>query len=152
MIRPDHRTPWGASHRRAPAAPRTCPSGRARRAPLARRVRDERGLAVPVTVTLAALVVVTAVLAATLGRLLVDQRRAASAADLSALAAATAVQAGSDGCSAAADAARRNHAALAGCEVRDQHVRVVTEVSVPLLLGREAQVHGVAVAGPVPAS
>ena len=49
-----------------------------------RRRPTEHGLAAPVVVTLTGLLVVLTVLAGVLGRLVVDQRRASSAADLAA--------------------------------------------------------------------
>jgi secretion/DNA translocation related TadE-like protein len=90
--------------------------------------RDELGLAAPLVVTLAGLLLVLALLGAGLGRLLVDQRRAASAADLAALAGASAVQHGRDACQAAAETAGRNGAELVACTVTGEQVLVRTAV------------------------
>jgi secretion/DNA translocation related TadE-like protein len=115
---------------------------------------DERGLATPVVVVLTGMLVVVSLLGASLGRLLVDQRRAASAADLAALAGAAAVQRGSDPCGAASDAASRNDAELVACDVIGEQVVVRATVvsSVPArLLGRSRPVslEAEARAGPV---
>ena len=117
---------------------------------------DERGLAAPVVVVLTGLLVVVSLLGACLCRLLVDQRRAASAADLAALAAAAAVQRGLEPCGAAREATLHNTAVLVSCSVTGEQVvvRAAVESSVPAgLLGRsravslEAEAH----AGPVTA-
>jgi secretion/DNA translocation related TadE-like protein len=109
---------------------------------------DERGLAVPIVVVLASVLLVVSLLAAVLGRLLVDQRRAAAAADLAALAGATARQHGGRGCPEAGSVARANGATLAGCTVTGMRVRVDCEVTTPALLGRVVQLHATAYAGP----
>lgn len=85
---------------------------------------DERGLAAPMVVTLGGLLVVLAVLGGGLGRLLVDQRVAAAAADLAALSGATALQHGADPCEAATRTASSNGAELVACEVDDEEVVV----------------------------
>jgi secretion/DNA translocation related TadE-like protein len=118
------------------------------------RGTDERGLAAPVVVVLTGLLLVVSLLGASLGRLLVDQRRAASAADLAALAGATAVQRGLDGCGAAREAAARNQAELVACSVTGEQVvvRAAVRSSVPGgLLGRSrtVAVEADARAGPV---
>jgi secretion/DNA translocation related TadE-like protein len=92
---------------------------------------DERGVAAPIVVTLIGLLLVLSLLGTGLCRLLVDQRRAASAADLAALAGATALQYGRDACEAAAATAGRNDAELVGCSVAGEEVRVRTAVRSP---------------------
>jgi secretion/DNA translocation related TadE-like protein len=113
------------------------------------RIRDERGFAAPVSVTLAGLLVVVTVLASAMGRLLVDQRRAAAAADLAALAAASAVQLGGHPCEAARTSAESNGARLVRCEVDGERALVESRLTSPTLLGRVVQVRATAHAGPV---
>jgi secretion/DNA translocation related TadE-like protein len=96
-----------------------------------RSSRDERGLAAPVVVTLTGMLLVLSLLGAGLCRLLVDQRRAASAADLAALSGASALQHGQDACAAAGETALRNQAALVGCSVAGDRVLVRTAVRSP---------------------
>jgi secretion/DNA translocation related TadE-like protein len=115
----------------------------------ARRSRGEAGLAAPAVVTLAGLLVVVTGLAVTGGRLLLDHRRAAAAADLAALAAATAVQHGADGCAEARRYARLNRTALTGCSVDGEVVTVRVELAAQVLLGRRVVLRADARAGPV---
>jgi secretion/DNA translocation related TadE-like protein len=119
--------------------------------------RGTRGSAAVLATTLAGLLVVVALLATVVGGAIADQRRAESAADLAALAGATAVQAGRDACVAAAQVARRNGAVLVRCvadgEVVTLSVRRPTRIGLLGLVGRLG--HGLAVtaearAGPVP--
>jgi secretion/DNA translocation related TadE-like protein len=97
---------------------------------------------------LAAVLVFVTLLAAMAGRLLVDQRRAASAADLAALAGATAVQRGAAGCPAAAATAAANGARLATCVQHADEVDVAAVIAVKLP-GRSVEVRASAHAGPV---
>ena len=90
---------------------------------------DERGLAAPLVVTLTGLLLVLTLVAGGLGRLLVDHRRVATAADLAALAGAGAVQVGGDPCVAARAIAARNAAALVSCQVSGEQVTVRTQLS-----------------------
>ena len=99
-------------------------------------------------VLLGALTVVT-LASVVLGRLLVDQRRAAAAADLAALAGAAAVQRGGEGCPAARATATDNGARLERCRVQGEEVRVTARVPSPPLLGRVVVLRAVARAGPV---
>ena len=122
---------------------------------MTRRVADQRGLAAPFVVSLAALVLALTVLAGGLGRLLVDQRRASTAADLAALAGAGAVQRGQEACAVAAGIAQRNRAELTSCTVTGAQVRVraaveLTGMSGLLLLLDSRSVEAEALAGPVP--
>jgi secretion/DNA translocation related TadE-like protein len=106
-------------------------------------------------VTLAGLLLVVSLVAAGLGRLLVDPRRAAAAADLAALAGAAALQQSGDGCAAAHRTAAANGARLVGCRVSGDHVVVRSFVAPPEAAGLlglvlravrvEAEAHG----GPV---
>ena len=101
-----------------------------------------------VLVLLATLTVIT-LASVVMGRLLVDQRRVAAAADLAALAGAAAVQHGGDPCSAARATAAVNGARLERCRVEGQEVRVTTRVPSPPLLARVLVLRAVARAGPV---
>jgi len=115
------------------------------------RPRTEAGLAAPAVVTLAALVVVLTALSVSGGRLLLDHRRVSRAADLAALAAATAVQHGDDACAAAARFARLNESVLDGCRVQGEVVDVRVRMTAEVLLGRQVVLRAEARAGPVDA-
>lgn len=85
--------------------------------------------------------------ASLLGTGLLAHSRAATAADLAALAGADALAVGTDACPVADAVARRNEAQLDACEVHGQEVTVqvsVTASPLPALVGR-------ARAGPAPA-
>jgi secretion/DNA translocation related TadE-like protein len=86
---------------------------------------------------------------AVVGGAVADQRRAASAADLAALAGAQAVQHGGDGCLAARTVARRNGAFVTSCRLEGEVV--VLQVSRPArwFLGRRVRPASSARAGPV---
>ena len=113
------------------------------------RRRDEAGLAVPFVVGATALLASLALVVTLMGRLLADHRRAASAADLAALAAAAAVQFGRPACEAAESSARSNGARLTSCVVEGDRVRVeAARVSVSVL-GRSVEVTAAAHSGPV---
>ena len=93
--------------------------------------RDERGatgsmLAIGICLTLTTVFLVGAVLI----NWFTLARGAEQAAELAALAGASAAVQGEDPCGAAAAAARRNHAALAACEVRGSGAHVVVEVRI----------------------
>ena len=122
---------------------------------MTRRASDQRGVAAPLVVAITVALLLLAVLAGGLGRLLVDQRRASAAADLAALAGAGAQQLGQDACAAAAATARRNRAELRACTVFGDEVRVRAAVEVTGLRGvlrllDRASVEAEALAGPVP--
>jgi secretion/DNA translocation related TadE-like protein len=110
--------------------------------------RDERGAATVLALTLLGALVTVAVLLAPLAGALVASRRAAAAADLAALAGASAVQHGQDGCAAAARVAAANHARLASCGVSTEDVRVGVVVDAGRVLGRALEVSARARAGP----
>lgn len=110
---------------------------------------DERGLASPMLVTLAAVLVVATLFAAALGRLLIDQRRVAAAADLAGLAAAAAIQRGQAPCVAARVTAEENGARLVGCAVRGERVRIESGLASTTVLDRVVPLRATAYAGPV---
>lgn len=95
----------------------------------------------------AALGVVTLVLAH-LGAALVARRQAQAGADLAALAGASALQRGEDGCAAAARVAGRNRVEVSTCVVSSRRItlRVVKQLELPVL--GPVPVSGVARAGP----
>lgn len=96
-----------------------------------RRPRDERGSAGVLLVTGAAFAIagVFFVACVFIGWF-ASIRKAESAAELAALAGVTASVGGEDPCAAAHDAASRNDATVAGCEVRGEGGNVVVEISV----------------------
>lgn len=108
----------------------------------------QRGSAAVLGTVFVAVLMVVAVLVAALGGAVADRRRAASAADLAALAGASALQAGHDGCSAARSNARRNGARVSSCAVDGRDVTVQTERRTQPVLGRRFTVRATARAGP----
>ena len=112
-----------------------------------RRV-GQRGSAAVLGTVLVAVLMVVALLVTAVGGAVADRRRVASAADLAALAGATALQAGDDGCAAARSNARRNGARVASCVVDGHDVTVHTERRTQPVLGRRFTVRAVARAGP----
>jgi secretion/DNA translocation related TadE-like protein len=108
----------------------------------------ERGSAAVLAVSLAALLAMVAVLVTAVAGAVTDRRRVASAADLAALAGASAVQAGRAGCPAAAAVARRNGSVLVRCTVEGQDVSVRAERRTRQVLGFRMTVGCSARAGP----
>ncbi len=94
--------------------------------------RRERGSATVQAAFLVGLLTVTALLAAAVVAVLVAHRRAASAADLAALAGASALQHGQPGCEAAAAIADANVVRLVSCETSGDvlTIHVAAEVRV----------------------
>lgn len=112
--------------------------------------RDEHGAATLLVVTfLALLVLLTAALAAVEG-MVAAHRRAQSAADLAALAAARSLGLGlgQDPCSDATRIAEANGARLTACAVAGRAVTVEVAVDGPRWLGRATVLAGQARAGP----
>ena len=109
-----------------------------------------RGSAAVLAVAFLGVLVTVALVVAALDGVVVDQRRVESAADLTALAAAGALQLGEDACSAARTTATRNGAGLAGCVVSGDVVTVRVERPSGPVLGRRFTLTGHARAGPVP--
>ena len=136
-------TPFAASVSRACRARR---SGPARRLSLASRL--EHGSASVLATVLAGVLLVAAVLLSAVGAGIADQRRAAAAADLSALAGASAVQRGEPGCPAARSVAARNHARVTSCAVVGELVTVRTARPARRVLGITFTVRSRARAGP----
>ena len=112
------------------------------------RRRDRRGSAAVQTVAVLGLLAVVAVLVGGLGGVVADQRRVESAADLAALAAAGAAQAGDEACAAARASAGRNGARLVSCALAGQVVTVRVQRRAGELLGRRFMLVAQARAGP----
>lgn len=108
----------------------------------------ERGSATVYAVILAVAVGLMAVIAAQCIALARVQHKAASAADLAALAASKAAQAGRDGCAQAAVVARRNAGTVKSCAMSDAVATVVVRIESPRMWGRTWQVDQKARAAP----
>jgi secretion/DNA translocation related TadE-like protein len=108
----------------------------------------ERGSAAVLAVVLIGVLVTVAVLLAAVGGAVVDQRRVGAAADLGALAGASAAQRGDDPCTAARAVVRDNHARLAACAVAGEVVTVHTDRRTRPVLGLRVTVASQARAGP----
>ena len=106
----------------------------------------ETGSATILVVAMAGVLMFVMLGLATVGGLVTAQRRAQSAADLTALAAAAAVD--GDACAEAVRTAAANGAGLDGCSVSGAEVRVVVSVVGPRLAGRGGRVTAEARAGP----
>jgi secretion/DNA translocation related TadE-like protein len=114
-----------------------------------RRRNGERGSATVLASVLIGVLGAVSVLLAALGGVVADQRRAAAAADLSALAAAAALQSGADPCVVAGSVARRNGGRLSSCGVSGVVVTVEVARATRVVLGRGVRVSAQARAGPV---
>jgi secretion/DNA translocation related TadE-like protein len=118
------------------------------RAGPARRGRPEDGSASVLAIVMVGALTAAAMLVGAVGGVVADQRRVESSADLAALAAAGALQAGEDPCAAAATATRRNGGRLTGCVVNGEEVSVrVTRSQV--VLAHRLELVGRARGGPV---
>lgn len=109
---------------------------------------DQRGAATILVVSMAGLLLFVGVGLASAAALVVDHRRAQSAADLAALAGAGALGEGADGCAAAGVVADRNGAAVVKCAQSGRTVQVEVLVDGPVLLGRSTSLDASARAGP----
>lgn len=111
------------------------------------RGSSERGSATVLALTVIGALSLAGLLLASVAGVLVTQRRMEAAADLAALAGASAVQEGGDGCAAARDVGRRNGAEAVVCRVVGSELRVTVRAE-KALLGRSVTVSGQARAGP----
>ena len=93
-----------------------------------RRPAGEGGAATLLVVSAAGLLLFVGLAVSGVTALVVAQRRAQAAADLAALAGATAAAQGRDACVAASDTARANDAVLVSCVNADADVRVEVRV------------------------
>lgn len=115
-------------------------------------IRAEKGAATVVGLALIGVLTSIAIACSLVAAAVVTHRRAQAAADLAALAAAQALQGGSDACSAARRVARANGAAVRGCHT--DRWDVLVSVGVPVsgsaarLLGARAELFARARAGP----
>ena len=117
-----------------------------------RRPAGDAGTATAMVLGLAAVRVLCGAVATALGAVAVARQQAASAADLSALAAAAVVLHGPDvACDRARSLAAEVGAVLSSCEVDGDRVEVVAQVRPAGPLGRLGTASVRAAAGPVPA-
>ena len=110
--------------------------------------RGDRGAASLFAVSCLALLLVLGAALGVVAAIVRAHRMAAAAADLAALAAATALQRGGDPCTAAGEIAEANGASVATCRVVGSDVVVGVTVSGPDWLGPDVDLPGTARAGP----
>lgn len=114
--------------------------------PRLRSRRSDSGGATVLVVAMAGVLMFVTLGLATAGGLVTAQRRAQSAADLTALAAAAAMDL--DACAEALRVAAANAAALDSCAVDGADVLVTVSVAGPTMPGRDLRVSAEARAGP----
>ena len=112
------------------------------------RRRDQRGAITLLAVAMLGVLVLLAGALAVGEAMIVAHRRAQSAADLAALAAAAALQHARDPCEAAIVVAQANDAAVTGCVVDAYDVLVTATVRGPRWLGARGDLSAQAKAGP----
>ncbi len=112
--------------------------------------RDERGVATALALGMTVLLVISAVVAIGLVRVVAARHAAAAAADLGALAGAAAFAAGTDPCTAAARVVAANGAGLVQCATEGADVLVAAQVRTAPLLGSSWAPAARARAGPAP--
>ena len=115
---------------------------------MSRSERGERGAATLLALGMAGVLLMVGAALGVVGALVADHRRAQAAADLAALAGATATARGDPGCAAAGAVAGLNHAELLACVLDGATVTVRVEVSGPHWLGQQADLEASARAGP----
>jgi len=113
------------------------------------RRSEQRGAATVTALSLLSVLMLAAFVAAGAVALVAGHRKAQSAADLAALAAAQALQRGDDPCTAGREIASAQNAALTGCSVEGSEVVVIASVHLSSLLGGSS-LEGRARAGPSP--
>lgn len=113
------------------------------------RPRDDAGAVTLLVVALAGLLLLIGSALGVVAAMVVAHRSAQAAADLAAIAGATALQRGRDPCAAAGEIAGHNGASLRSCEVSGRDVLVDVVVAGPRWLGQDADLVGRARAGPV---
>jgi secretion/DNA translocation related TadE-like protein len=114
------------------------------------RPRDERGAATVFAVACLAVLLLVGSALGVVAAMVRAHRTAQSAADLAALAAASALARGRDPCASGADVAAANGAELVSCEMRDRDAMVTVEVAGPRWLGQTGDLTAQARAGPDP--
>ncbi|MDH2412584.1 Rv3654c family TadE-like protein [Nocardioides sp. CER19] len=110
--------------------------------------RSERGSAVPFAVACLGVVLLLGAALGVAGAMVADHRTAQAAADLAALAGASALADGRDGCGAAGRVATDNGAALSACRREGADLRVRVIVAGPRWLGSHGDLEAEARAGP----
>jgi len=115
---------------------------------VSRQGRGDRGAASLLVATCVALLLTIGAALGVVAALVRSHRSAESAADLVALAAASARQRGDDACGVAARLARANAAELVTCSVLGDDVLVEVEVTGPRWLGQTSDLSAQARAGP----
>ncbi|HET7691169.1 MAG TPA: Rv3654c family TadE-like protein [Nocardioidaceae bacterium] len=110
--------------------------------------RPARGSVVPFFAASFVLVALLAVVLSVIGGAAVVSRRTDAAADLVALAGATALQHGRDACRAADRSASLNDVTVMVCEIQGQAVWVEVSRLAPRMFGRDLIVRASARAGP----
>lgn len=111
-------------------------------------VRGERGAGSVVAVAMLGVLVTVTVAAAGVVGVILTHRMAQSAADLAALAGASALQDGGDACAEAATVADRNRASLTRCQVDGWTVSVVVTARTARLPGGALDLSARGRAGP----
>ncbi|GAA4702103.1 Rv3654c family TadE-like protein [Nocardioides conyzicola] len=114
--------------------------------------RDERGSVIPFAIACLGLLVLLAAALGVVAAMVRAERRAQSAADLGALAAAQAVARGADACAAGVRVSAANGASVTSCRVSGREVRLQVEVAGPRWLGQTGNLTAEARAGPSDAS
>lgn len=114
-----------------------------------RRDRDARGSASLFVISCLAVLLLVGAALGVVAAMVRAHRSAQSAADLAALAAASALAQGRDPCPAGAGTAAANGARLTACEVSGAEATVRVEVPGPHWLGQAADLAAEARAGPV---
>ncbi|HZJ05497.1 MAG TPA: Rv3654c family TadE-like protein [Nocardioidaceae bacterium] len=114
-----------------------------------RRHLDERASAAVLGTVVIGLLVTLTLVGGTIAALLVGQRRAASGADLAALAGASALQQGRSGCAEASTLAEANRVRVVRCAVSGDVVTVDVSTEVASALGSAWTLRARARAGPV---
>ena len=117
------------------------------------RARDEAGAATLLVLGMTGVLLLVGAALGVVGAMVVDHRRAQAAADLAALAGATATAQGDPGCAAAGEVAQLNGAELVDCSTDGSPmgatVTVRVRVNGPHWLGQQADLEASARAGSV---
>ena len=116
------------------------------------RGAGERGAATLIVLALSGLLMFVGLSLAGVAAIVLTQRSAQAAADLAALAGATAAVSGADACAAAGGIAAANDAVLAHCEIDGLVVTIGVSVEGPRLVDRRYDVSAQARAGPADGS
>ncbi len=111
--------------------------------------RPERGAATVVVVAFLGLLLLVGAALGVVGAMVHAHRSAQSAADLAALAGASALARAQDPCAAAQRIAAANQATVVACAPKGSEVRVTVEVDGPRWLGQAADLVAEARAGPL---